>query len=188
MDFLVELWLPILVSAVFVFVASSVIHMALPLHKSDYGKLNGEEGILAAMRAANVKPGEYMFPMCSSMKDMATPEDLAKLNQGPVGVMTVKANGPFTMGKCLGQWFVYCLVIGVLVAYVCRLGTAPGAGFSQVFRVTSAAAFLAHAFSSVHNSIWKGVAWSTTAKFLFDGLIYALVTGAAFAWLWPAAV
>jgi hypothetical protein len=33
----------------------------------------------------------------------------------------------------------------------------------------------------------EGRAWTTTAKFIFDGLVCAVVAGAAFAWLWPAA-
>ena len=40
------LWLPILLSAVIVFVASSIIHMALPIHKSDYRKLPDEAKVL----------------------------------------------------------------------------------------------------------------------------------------------
>ena len=42
-------------------------------------------------------------------------------------------------------------------------------------------------FTSVNDSIWKGVSWCVTSKFMFDGVVYALVTGATFAWLWPAA-
>lgn len=36
MGFLAQLWLPIVVSAVIVFVASSIICMMTPLHKADY--------------------------------------------------------------------------------------------------------------------------------------------------------
>ena len=55
-----------------------------------------------------------------------------------------------------------------------------------VFRLTGTAAFLGYALTNVTNSIWKGVSWGVTAKFLFDGLVYALVTAATFGWLWPA--
>lgn len=37
------LWLPILLSAVIVFVASSIIHMAIPIHKNDYRQLPDED-------------------------------------------------------------------------------------------------------------------------------------------------
>ena len=73
MQFLVDLWLPILLAAVLVFVASSIRHMVIPWHRADYGKLPGEAAVLEAMRGKRVPPGAYMFPMPSSMKDMATP-------------------------------------------------------------------------------------------------------------------
>ena len=88
MEFLTELWLPILLAAVAVFVASSIFHMLIPIHKSDYQKLDGEDGILEALRAAGVKPGTYMFPACDSMKDMNSPEMKAKYEKGPVGHLT----------------------------------------------------------------------------------------------------
>ncbi len=182
---LLDLWLPILVSAIGVFLASSVIHMALPIHKSDYRKVPGEEGVMAAVRAANIAPGEYMFPMCNSMKDMSSPEFVARLNQGPVGSILIRPNGPCSMGKALGQWFALCVVIAIFVAYIAGIGTPRGSTFAQVFRIAGAAAVLGHAFGSVSNSIWKGVDWVITFKFVFDGVVYGLVTAAVFGWLWP---
>ena len=54
---LTALWLPILLSAVVVFLASAVLHMVLKYHYKDYQKLPDEEGLRAAMREAGVKPG-----------------------------------------------------------------------------------------------------------------------------------
>lgn len=182
-----DLWLPIVVSAVFVFVVSSVIHMALQIHKKDWQKLPNEDQVLAAIRAAGAKPGQYMFPCAGSMKEMGTPEMQAKLNLGPVGNMNLLPSGPFNMGKSLGQWFLLSLAISACSAYVAGLGFGAGADTMLIFRVTSAAALLGHGVASATDSIWKGVRWSVTVKFLFDGLVYALVTGGTFAWLWPAA-
>jgi hypothetical protein len=184
---LLDLWLPIVLSAVFVFVVSSVIHMALPIHKKDMKRLPDEDKVLSAMRSAGVAAGQYMFPSCSSMKEMGSPEMLAKMKQGPVGNMIVLPSQPFSMGKSLGQWFALSLVISACAAYVAGLTLAPGADGMLVFRVTSAAALLGYALSHVSDSIWKGLAWSVSLKFFGDGIAYALATGAAFAWLWPAA-
>lgn len=184
---LLALWLPILLAAVLVFVASSLLHMVVPIHKGDYRKMPDEAETLAALRQANLPPGQYMFPCPSSMKDMASPEMLAKFAQGPVGTLVLRPNGAPTMGKALVQWFVFCVLVSLLVAYVSGLALPRGAGAMPVLRITSACAFLGYAFASVTDSIWKGIDWTTTAKFVFDGLVYALVTGAAFAWLWPAA-
>ena len=39
-----SLWLPVLVSAVIVFVASSILHMVLPFHRKDYRAVPSEDG------------------------------------------------------------------------------------------------------------------------------------------------
>jgi len=183
---LVDLWLPILVSAVAVFIVSSVVHMALPIHKGDMQKLPGEDALLAAMRAQKLAPGSYMFPCGSSMKDMGTPEMIAKLNQGPVGNMNVLPNGPWAMGKSLTQWFVLSLVVSACAAYLAGMVLPGGADLQLVFRITSTAALLGYGLSHVQDSIWKGVRWGISVKFVFDGVLYALATGGVFAWLWPA--
>lgn len=182
-----SLWLPILLSAVFVFVVSSVIHMVLPIHKSDYGRMEKEDAVMDAIRAAAVKPGEYMFPSCGSMKEMGDPAFKAKQDKGPVGVMSVMPNGPWNMGRALTHWFLFSVLISLLVGYIAGLTVAPGDAGGIVFRLTATTAILGHAFGNVSNSIWKGVSWTTTCKFVFDGVVYGLVVAATFAWLWPAA-
>ena len=182
-----DLWLPILLSAVFVFIASSVIHMVVEYHKGDYKKFPNEESTLDALRAQSVPPGDYMFPCAASMKDMGTPEMVEKFEKGPVGFVTVLPSRVPNIGKSLGQWFVYTIVIGVFVAYAGGLGLDPGAGGMDVFRLTGAVAVLAYAAAPVPESIWKGVAWGVATKFIVDGIIYGVVTAATFAWLWPAA-
>ncbi|MBI5434984.1 MAG: hypothetical protein HZA52_19275 [Planctomycetes bacterium] len=182
---LADLWLPIVVAAVFVFVASSVVHMVLPIHKNDFAPLPDETKVLEALRPFALKPGGYRFPACTSMKDMQSPEMLEKLRRGPVGMITVFPNGPMAMGKALGQWFVFCLVVATFAAYLGGFSLPRGAEFMTVFRVTTTVAFVGFALSSVTDSIWKGVSWGVTAKFVLDGAIYALAAGAAFGWLWP---
>lgn len=182
---LAALWLPILLSAVFVFIASSILHMALQLHKGEYGKLPGEENILEAMRKEGVTRGEYMFPCAGSFKDAGSPEMQEKYKQGPCGFMIVAPTGPPSMGKPLALWFIYSLVISIFVAYLASRTLAAGAEYLTVFRVTGTVAFLSYAMSHVQQSIWKHVAWRSTLLHLFDGLVYGLMTAGAFGWLWP---
>lgn len=186
MTTLAALWLPVLLSAVFVFVASSVIHMVLPMHKGDYKKMPHEDEVLAALRG-KVPPGQYMFPMAQSMQEYSTPEMKAKFDAGPVGVMVLRPNGMPNMGTSLLQWFVLCIVISLVVAYLTGSVLAAGTEYLTVFRVAGTAALLGYAFSSVNDSIWKGVSWGTTVRFFIDGIVYALVTAGTFAWLWPSA-
>ncbi len=182
---LTALWMPILGSAVLVFVASSIIHMALPYHKSDYQKLPNEEKVLDALRAHNIAPGFYHFPRCESQKDMKAPEYIEKLNKGPIGLMTVFPSGQPNMGKYLGMWFAYCLLVSVFVAYLTSRTLAPGGEYLAVFRVAGTAGFMCYGIAHAHASIWEGRAWSTTLKFWFDGLIYGCLTAGMFGWLWP---
>ena len=184
---LIELWLPIVAAGVLVFVASSVVHMLLPLHRSDYAKLPNEELVLDAMRKHGVRPGQYMFPLAGSMKEMGTPEMAAKFAKGPVGTLIVRPSGPPSMGASLLQWFAYCLVMGLFTAYAASLVLPHGTDGRLVFRLTATIAFMGYGLYAASESIWKGLRWSTSAKFWLDGLIYGLVTGATFAWLWPAA-
>jgi hypothetical protein len=187
MEFLAVLWLPILLSAVAVFVVSSIFHMVLPLHKGDTQGIPNEVEVADALRGGGIQPGEYMVPYCGDMKEMGTPEYRAKLDRGPVLTMTVMPNGPLKMGQSLVQWFVYSLVIGILVAYVGHL-TLDGAAKITVFRVLGTVAILPYAVAHLHDIIWRNRPGGIVAKFVFGGLVYGLVTGAVFAWLWPAAM
>jgi hypothetical protein len=181
------LWLPIVVSAVVVFIVSSIIHMALGYHRSDFSRLPHEDDVRAALRTAGVKPGAYMFPFCGEMKEMGSPEVKAKFEQGPVGMLTVLPNGMPAMPKFLVQWFIYTLLIGVFAAYLASRTLAPGTHYLQVFRVVGCSTFLAYAGGAGADSIWRGVRWSTSLKNIFDGLVYGLMTAGVFGWLWPAA-
>ena len=185
MVFLTALWIPILVSAVIVFVASSVIHMALPYHKSDYRKLPNEDKAMDALRSESLAPGTYHFPHCGDHKQMNAPEFVDKLKRGPVGLLTIMPTGPINMGKHLGSWFIFCVVISAMTAYLTGRTVAMGAPYLVVFRVAGTAAFLGYGAAHLSDSIWKGQLWSTTFKHVFDGLIYACLTAGTFGWLWP---
>jgi hypothetical protein len=179
------LWIPILLSAVIVFVASSIFHMLLPIHKSDYRKLPEEDRVLDTLRGAGVTPGRaYHFPFCTQ-KEMKSPEAQAKFKRGPVGLLTVFPSGPPAMGKYLGLWFLFCVVISLFAAYLTGRTLGPGTEYLEVFRVAGTTAFLGYAASPLQDSIWKGQTWGVTLKHVFDGLIYALLTAGTFGWLWP---
>jgi hypothetical protein len=181
---LTALLLPILLAAVIVFVASSLIHMVLPYHRSDYKQLPEEDKILASLRPAGLQRGLYVFPYCTH-KDMKLPAIQEKYKQGPVGMLTVFPSGPPAMGKFMGLWFAYCLLIGLFVAYITGRTVAPGMPYPAVFRVAGSVAFMSYGLGPLVNGIWKGQPWSNVIKEAFDGLIFALLTAGTFGWLWP---
>lgn len=179
------LWMPIVLSAVAVFLVSSVLHMALKYHQADYKRIPNEEEALAGIRKAGLSPGYYHFPYCESMKEMGTPETAEKMRRGPVGMLTLMPNGPMSMSKPLTIWFIYSLVVSLFVAYLAGRTVASGADYLAVFRVAGATAFLAYGLGQLVDSIWKGMPWSNTLRAVFDGLVYSLVTAGFFGWLWP---
>lgn len=178
------LWLPILLSAVIVFVASSILHMVLPYHRSDYKKLHDEDKVLAALRSAGAGRGLYMFPFCSH-NEMKSPEMQEKFKQGPVGTITVFPSGAMNMGKYLGEWFVYCVLVGIFTAYLTGRTLPSGTVYLAVFRVAGTVSFMAYGVGHIISGIWAGQPWSNVAKHVFDGLIYSLLLAGTFAWLWP---
>ncbi|MDP9200269.1 MAG: hypothetical protein M3O07_13780 [Pseudomonadota bacterium] len=181
------LWIPILLSAIVVFIASAIIHMAPLWHRSECPAVPDQDRLMDALRPFGLKPGEYMVPRAAEMKDCKSPEFVEKLKRGPVLLMTVMRNEPVSMTKPLIQWFIYTLIVGVLAAYVASRTLAAGTEYLQVFQIAGTTAFIGYAVGLWQQSIWYNRPWSTTAKHTLDGLIYALLTGGVFGWLWPAA-
>lgn len=180
-----SLWLPILLSAVAVFVVSSLIHMVVGYHKNDFKNLPDEEKGMASLGALDLPAGEYAFPKPGSMKEMGSPEFKAKQERGPVGFLTLMPKGDCGMGKPLALWFLYSAVVSLFAAYIAGRALGPGAHYLQVFRFVGATAFAGYSLALLQNSIWFRRAWCTTAKSMFDGLLYALFTAGVFGWLWP---
>ena len=179
------LWLPILLSGVIVFIASSIIHMALPWHKGDYRQVPNEDKVMDALRPLAIPPGDYMVPRCSSMEEMRSPEFAAKLKEGPVMVVTVMPNGQSSMTQSLVLWFVYSIIISFFAAYVAGRALSVGTPYLRVFQFVGVSAFLGYSAALWQMSIWYRRSWSTTINSTVDGLIYALLTAGVFGWLWP---
>lgn len=181
-----SLWLPILLSAVAVFIVSSIVHMALQFwHRNDFRTVPNEDAVMAALRPFDIPPGDYVVPQCDSMADMKTPEFQAKWKAGPVFIATFLPRRDMSMGPQLAMWFVYSLVISALVGFLAWHVFAPGTTYLPIFHVVALAAFLGYAGALWPPSIWFRRSWGTTVRSTIDGLIYALVTAGVFGWLWP---
>jgi hypothetical protein len=187
MTAIATLWLPIIVSAVLVFIASSIIHMAPLWHRNELPAPPDADRLQDAMRPFGLRPGEYMLPRAKDMKDCNSPEFVEKLKRGPVLVMTVSPNVPMSMSKPLVQWFVYTVVVSALAAYVAGNALRADASYLEVFRIAGTTAFMAYAIGLWQQTIWYNRPLYTTLKLTLDGLIYGLLTGGAFGWLWSSA-
>jgi hypothetical protein len=185
MNVLLSLWLPILLSAVVVFVISSLIHMVVKWHSSDYGTLPNEDAVRAAIRAGNPAPGRYVVPQCKEMKDMASEAMKKKYQEGPVGHITLLPNGQPNMGKYLGLWFLWSLAIATVAAYLAAIiFTLDPAHARGAAKLVGAVSFIAHGFGTVSESIWGGRPWSQSVKYLLDAALYAVGSAFVFYWLW----
>ena len=185
---LASLWLPIVVGAVACFFASSLIWMALPIHKGDYKSLGAAESRLGeVIRSLGSGPGvagQYVFPHINHATFSKDQDAQARHKAGPWGFIVVNA-GPANMGKSLGMWIVNLLLVGLLIGYVASHALGRGASFGEVMQVTMTVAILAHGGNILTDSIWKGRPWSLLPGAIFDAVVYAALTSAAFALLWP---
>jgi hypothetical protein len=180
-----ELLLPAALSAVLVFIASSLIHIVLKLHNVDYHKLSNEDEVRAAINRGSPQPAMYTIPHCAGGKQAAMPDMQRKFEEGPVAVLSVRPKGGMKLGPFLGAWFAYTFVVSLLAGYVAHAALGPGAPYLAVFQLVGAAAWLAHSWSMPTESIWMGKPWGVTLRHMVDGLIYAALTAGTFAWLWP---
>lgn len=179
------LWIPILLSAVFVFVASSIIHMVLTYHRSDFRGFPSESELMEALRRFNLPPGDYVMPHVSSPKEMGSPAFKQKRAAGPVMVATVIKPGPVSMGPQLAQWFLFSVVVSLFAAYITGRALPSGTPYREVFRFAGTVAFVGYGLGSWPNSIWYRRGWVSTIKSTFDALVYGLLTAGVFGWLWP---
>jgi hypothetical protein len=180
-----DLLVPIVVSAVIVFVVSSIIHMVLGYHAGDFRAVPSQDRVQDALRPFNLAPGDYMLPRPGSMKEMKDPAFQEKCTKGPVVMMTVLPNGMGNMGAQLVQWFLYSVLVGVVAAYITGRALGPGANYLDVFRFAGCTAFLSYSMAYIPMSIWYKKNWGATLRTMFDGFVYGLMTGGTFGWLWP---
>jgi hypothetical protein len=177
--------MPIVVSAVVVFFASFVTHTLLSYHWSDYRKLPAEDDVMDALRRFNLPTGDFMVPNPQSTAHMKSKEFQEKVTRGPVFVATMFPNGQPGMGGQLAQWFVFCLVVSLFAGYLASRALAMGAEYLAVSQIASTTAFAGYVLARWSDVIWYRRSVSTAVKYTVDGLIYGLLTGGVFGWLWP---
>ena len=107
MPSLMQLWAPILLAALLVQVTSTLIHMVLKWHNSDYRKLANEDQVRAAIRAGNPAPGQYVLPHCLDPNEMKKPDVAQKWVEGPVAMLYVIKNGAPSIGPQIGSWAAF---------------------------------------------------------------------------------
>jgi hypothetical protein len=159
--------------------------MVLPYHRKDYRRLPDEDAALAALRALALPPGNYNLPYAGDGATARTPEFQQKMQQGPLALLRIRPGGSFNMGATLLQWFIYLLVVNGLIACLALHALPRDASSTAVAATTGLAALLAYGAGQPIESIWFWRNWSTTARNIFDAVLYGITTGLVFCWLWP---
>jgi hypothetical protein len=185
MSALPQLWLPILATAVFIFIASSLIHMVLKWHNSDYRKLANEDDVRAAIRAGMPAPGLYVLPHCAEMKDMQNADVMQKFVEGPVGFVTLRQPGSPRIGASLIQWFVFTVVITAAAAGLAVQTYGIGGNAHHAAHMIGVVTLLVYSSGSVPEGIWMAKPWKSVLMHGIDGAIYATISALTFMWLWP---
>ena len=178
-----SLWLPILVAAVLVFLASSLIHMVLPIHKTDWKKVPDEDAMQEAVRRLGITPGDYTVPCGGSSSGMKEPAFIERMAKGPIVFMTVIAGGHTFLGTSLASWFLYCIVVSVFGGYVAGRALAPGANYLDVFD--------RHRHLCVLFDVVAAVVDLVQTQLVDDHQVddrradFGMLTAGTFGWLWP---
>lgn len=180
-----DLWLPIALSTVAVWLLSAVLHMVLKHHRADYRKLPQEDALGAVIRKDAPAPGVYFMPYAMDPAQMKDPAIQKKFQEGPVATLTVMRNGAPNLGRHLVQWLAFCLLVSFVAGYVAKNTLLPASGGLTAMRITGTVALVGYAFGYFQDSIWKGIPWSNSLRAIADGIIYALATGLIFRVLWP---
>jgi hypothetical protein len=186
MDFLLALWLPILLSAAAVWVVSTIFGMPFLHHKNDWIGLGPahENAFTEFLRKSGIKPGNYLFPDFRTREAMESEKVKKALEQGPVGHLSLW-RPPLGMGGKLAGCFVVYLVASTLIAYLASVTLPATAGFAKVFQVVGTAGVLAYSFSFIPNAVWFGAYRRTIVMSVIDGVVFGVMTGVIFAWRWP---
>ena len=178
---LAELWAPIALSGVGVFVLSFFAWMVLPHHRKDWVALPDEGAFFSALKDLGMKPGEYMFPWCHGVEKA---EMMERYAAGPWGTFYLLDKKP-NFGRNLGVTFLFDVVVALLAGYVASISLQAGADGLRVFRVVSVCAFMGHCLGSFPHDVFTGRRIGPMGATFADGFVYSLITGGIFAWLWP---
>ena len=180
-----DLWLPILVATLAGFFLSFLMWAVLPHHMGDVKFSPDQDKLMDFVRTSKIEPGVYVFPNCAERKDYKQPENIDKFNAGPWGTLSVWASKP-NMVRNMALTVLYFFLVTLLVAYITGQARGPGSDFLAVFQIAATGAILAHVLGGAPGGIWFGKRPRYFLTDAIDGLVYALATGAIFAFMWPA--
>lgn len=183
MEFMNDLWIPILVGTFVLQFASTMAWMVLPHHFDDHATVPGEEDLMDWVGDQNISAGSYMFPYPETAAEMNSKEHQDRYAKGPRGTLHVYK--PVSMPLNILKTLLYFFCTVGTIGYITHVACPPGAEtttFLRVFRIAGTIGVLTYASSGVLDRIWFVRRMWTT---MVDGAVYGLIVGIVFAVLWP---
>jgi hypothetical protein len=175
-----DLWLPIVLTGLATHILSTLAWTVLPHHKPEWVKMPAEDELYDLVTKRQVAPGQYIFPFVAKADDMKS-EAFQEKSRRCTG-MLVLWSSPTNMGKAMGLTLLAFMVIAFVIAYLSSIGLARGAAPMRVFQFVTTAGLLAHVAAKFPFVFWFR---RKIAMDVLDGIVYAVVTGLIFAFLWP---
>eukprot|EP00697_Spironema_sp_BW2_P006865 gnl/Spiro4/21038_TR10264_c0_g1_i1.p1 gnl/Spiro4/21038_TR10264_c0_g1~~gnl/Spiro4/21038_TR10264_c0_g1_i1.p1 ORF type:complete len:211 (-),score=70.16 gnl/Spiro4/21038_TR10264_c0_g1_i1:51-647(-) len=168
--------LPVLLSAVFVFIASCLLHVVFPHHRHDYQKLPDEDSVSQALVHQRVQPGQYFLPHCGS--DPGNKEWQERVARLPSCFLWVAAPGSHVQLQTFISSFLFNVLVSAFVAFVLSLARPATLCDGAVLAAVVAAGFYSLAF-------WWDVVWTARAVVPvlldhLDAVVYGAATALAF--------
>lgn len=183
MEFLVDLWIPILVATVVLWFMSFFAWALLPHHFGDKSKFPDEDALMEFLKNSGAPSGNYLFPYASNAQEQGAKEYIKRYTDGPRGALDLYEMP--NMGSNMAQTILYFLVTVLTIGYVTHVACPPGAestDFMKVFRIAGTIGVLCYASSGFLFRIWfKSRHWTH----VLDGIAYGVVLGLIYGLLWP---
>ena len=183
MEFVGDLWLAILIGTFVLWILSFVAWVVMPHHFSDHTKVPNEDDLMKFVKDSGLPAGNYMFPYAECGKDQGSKEYMERYTEGPRGTLNIY-DMP-NMARNMGLTIFYFFVTIFTIAYITHVACPPAdeaTNFMKVFRIAGTIAVLNYASSGALNRIWFRARMSTH---IIDGVVYGVVLGLIFAFLWP---
>lgn len=183
MEFLADIWVPILVGTFVLFICSFLAWAILPHHFNDHAAIPDEDAFLKFLRSQNIPSGNYIFPRPDKASEQHSKDNMQRYSEGPRGLLDVyeMPNMPLNMAKTICYFLVTVLTIGYITHVACP-PTVETTDFMRVFRIAGTIGILTYASSNVLHRVWfKKRIWTE----ILDGIVYGMVLGLIFASLWP---
>ena len=100
-------------------------------------------------------------------------------------ILNIASGDSGSMGRPLILWFLYVIVVSAMAGHIAYPRHDLTVDSRSIFHTVALTALLAYAGALWQQTIWFRKPWLTSLKSTFDGLIYAIVTGAIFVYFWP---